>query len=111
MIGVGEGPSTTMTDFKMAPETSRPKNFTPLPDFREPTMTEPQKYQEPTATSQIDQLMADILAQGKDNNPQTAIKQMEKNLPQKTEKPQRSWNWSVEDIKNFIKNFFKNLFR
>jgi len=105
-----DGPSAPDIGIGFAPprvESKMPQNFTPLPEFQKPTMTKPPSYQEPTTTPQIDQLMADILAQGKAENPQTAIKQVEKKLPQEVKKPQGFW----VQLKEKIKNFFRNLFR
>jgi len=99
-----DGPaSETMTAFAPPVERMPQKNFTPLPQFERPTMTKPPKFEEPTTTLQMDQLMADILAQGKDHNPQAAVKQVEKNLPQETKKSQGFF----EKIIDWLRNLFR----
>ncbi len=106
----GEGRAdiiTKLPDFKIAPEVSRSKNFTPLPEFRKPTMTEPPQYQEPTSTPEMDRLMADILAQGKDSSPQAVVKKVENKLPQETKKSQGF----LAQIIEWFKTTFRNLFR
>ncbi len=85
-----------------------PQNFTSLPEYGRPTTTESPQYRKPNTTEspEIDRLMEQILAQGKDHNPQAAIKQVEENLPQETKKPQGFWVQLKEAIKNFFKKWF-----
>ena len=61
--------------------------------------------------------MADIMSQAGMKSPQEATKAVEQNLPQK-ERKKGIWDWTAEDINNFIKNlwerikaFFKNPFK
>ena len=106
----GEGGADVMTkpvDFKIAPEVSEQRNFTPLPEFQKSTMTEPPKYEKPTTTPQIDHIMADILAQGKDSSPQAVVKKVENKLPQETKKSQGF----LAQIIEWFKTTFRNLFR
>jgi len=64
-----------------------PQNFTPLPEFGKPTITEPPKYSEPTTTDpKIDQLMANIMSQAGATNPKDAAKAVEQSLPAEIKK-------------------------
>ncbi|MBI5122665.1 hypothetical protein HZA75_02280 [Candidatus Roizmanbacteria bacterium] len=84
--------------------TKSPQNFTPLPEFKKPTMTEPPKYSEPTDTANVDELMAQIMKE-KPKKPQEVVSQIEKEIPQE-KKPQGFW----AKIKDAIENFFRKLF-
>ncbi len=106
---IGEGGADVMTkppDFKIAPEAPRQRNYTPLPEFGEPTMTEPPKYKEPTMTNNdkqlTDQLMAQIMNQEGPKKPQEITSQIAKNIPQE-KKSQGFWAKILE--------WFRNIFR
>src|SRR3989338_7187268 len=103
MIGeVGADVMIKPPDFKVGHERA-PQSFTPLPEFQKPTMTEPPRFQEPTPTPEMDQLMAEILSQGKPENPQAVIKQVEKRLPQEAKKSQGFF----EKIIDWLRNLFR----
>lgn len=78
------------------------QNFTPLPESKRPTTTEPPQYQEPTATPEMDRLMSDILAQGGVKKPQEIVKQVQ-SAPVEVKKSQGFW----AKILDWFRNFFK----
>ncbi len=84
------------------------ENFTPLPKSVEPTVTRPLEFEEPTTIddTEVNRLVADILDQGKPKNPQAAVQQVEKNLPQETKKSQGI----LVQIFEWLRTTFKNLF-
>lgn len=110
--------ATTEAPVSVEPvESVEPVDYTPHPEFEKPTTSESPKYQEPTNDPKIDRLMADIMSQAGMKSPQEATKAVEQNLPQK-ERKKGIWDWTDEDINNFIKNlwerikaFFKNPFK
>ncbi|MEK7633854.1 MAG: hypothetical protein AAB437_03355 [Patescibacteria group bacterium] len=75
-------------------EAAKPsQNFTPLPEFGRPTITEPPpKYGEPTASMSsedkalTDRLMAQIMDKPEPKKPQTVTSQIEKNIPKEAKK-------------------------
>ena len=108
---IGESGADIMTkpaDFKMAPEASRQKNYTPLPDFGKPDITEPPKYEEqsmaipPDMPPELKKVMEQIQAEAVKGKEQAEV------LPQvKTKKPQGFWAQLIEAIKNFFRNLFR----
>lgn len=108
---IGEGGADVITkpvDFKVAPEVLEQRNFTPLPDFGKPDITEPPKYEEPSMTAppdmsdmppELQKVMKDIQAEAIKGKGQAEV------LPEvKTEKPQSFLAKIVEWIKNFFRN-------
>lgn len=104
MIGVGEGSPTT-TDFKMVPEVSEQRNFTPLPDFRKPVIkTEPSRAVPDMSDMppELSKMMEEIkMGTGKGKGQAEILPQIKK------EKPQGFWMQLKESIKNFFRNLFK----
>lgn len=98
MIGEGEADVITRPiDFEIVPEVSEQKNFTPLPEYEEPSMTAPDMSDMPP---ELKKIMEDIKTEAeKDNH--------ERPIPEKKEKPKGFW----VQLKEKIKNFFRNLFR
>jgi hypothetical protein len=92
-------------------KTLEPRNFTPLQEFRKPIMSEPPKYQEPTMTNNdkqlTDQLLAQIMNQEGPKNPQEAVKQVEKKIPQEAKKSQSFLAILWESIRDYFVSIFK----
>lgn len=89
-----------------------PQNFTPLPEFNKPTMTEPSEYKDPTASMSpedkalTDKLMAQIMHQEGPQKPQEVISQIEKKIPQE-KKSQGFWAQLITAIQDFFRNIFR----
>jgi len=104
--GVGDGPPIGFAPSRI--EIAKPsQNFTPLPEFERPTMTEPPKYEKPTDTVEVDKLMAQIMNQKVPKNPQEVVSQIEKKIPQEVKKSQGF----IAQIIEWFKTTFRNLFR
>jgi len=104
----GAPSAETMTRF-VPPrvETKAPQNYTPLPEFGRPTMSEPPKYVEPTTAmlpqdkALTDRLMAQIMEKPKSKS-QEVVPQIEKrNLQEK----------KTQGFFEKILEWFRNLFR
>ncbi len=108
-VGVAD-PIVKPADLNLGPEASRPINYTPLPEFIRPTMTELPKYEEPTMTSPQDEeltkrLLAQVMDQ-KPKKPEEIIPHVEKNISQE----KKSQGFLAQIIER-LKTTFRNLFR
>ena len=128
-----DGPSAPdiATGFAPPVEVKAPQNFTSLrgkdfyenrinpPVYERSTVTEPPRFEDPTTSNpKIDELMANILAQGKPKNTQETVAEVEKNIPAEAKKQGffakiwesikklfSPWNWSKKDVDRFVNDF------
>lgn len=97
--------------------------------LEKPVVVEPPRYEDPTVIQSPDEqevlspeskkILDEIKDRANNKNIKTNV-QIKPNIvtPKNREKSESTWNWSLEDIDNFIKNLFekiknsfKNLFR
>lgn len=86
--------------------------LTRSPESGAVTMTEPPKYEDPTTSMSqrdkelTDQLLAQVMDSKGSKNPQEAVSQIEKKIPQE-KKSQGFWAQLITAIQDFFRNIFR----
>jgi len=108
MLNGPSSPDISVGSVGIAPpeikEMPKLKNFTPLSESNEPVTNK----LSPGDTAEVNELMK-LLGQ-QQNNPQEAVKQIEKdipNIPPEMKKSEGFWTVFFESLRDFLKNLFK----
>lgn len=105
-------PITKPVDINLGPESSGPINYTPLPEFGRPTITEPPRYEDPTTSMSpqdeelANRLISQIMDKKAPKKQDEIIPHVEKNISQEN----KSQGFLAKIIER-LKTTFRNLFR